>query len=105
MSSVSRPGVSSAMLRGDFAGGVHLRDARRQQQAGLSANFAPHSCSSVDQPILLARGVRVVAAGSQAGLTTSAPNLMNGPTMLSTTVAPLNSSVSAATVCSTSTTS
>ncbi len=42
---------------------------------------------------------------ASAAWTTSGPCVLNGPTVLHTTDAPLSSSVSAGTVCSTSTTS
>ena len=71
-------GRLQAKLRGDLAGGVHLRDARREQQAGLAKRRAPFLLER-DHPVLLAGGVRVVAPGSQAGLHDLAAELGERP--------------------------
>ena len=67
MSRVSRPGLLEAELGGDLAGGVHLRDARREQQAG-GGEVGAVLLVAGDQPVLLAGGVEVVRAGGEAGL-------------------------------------
>ena len=56
-----------AQLGGDLAGGVHLGDAGRQQQALVRHPRAVLPVAD-DQPVLLACGVQVVAAGGDAGL-------------------------------------
>src|SRR6266487_1965480 len=60
-------GLLQAQLGGDLAGGVHLGDARRQQQA-LGRHPLAVLLVADDQPVLLPRGVQVVAAGIDAGL-------------------------------------
>jgi hypothetical protein len=77
MSKRVEAGRLQAQLRGDLAGGVHLRDARRQQQAGIGELRAPLLIER-DQPVLLAGGVGVVALGSEASLYHFAAELGEG---------------------------
>ena len=89
MSRVSRPGVSNADVGRNLTRRIHLRDARRKQQAFVSKLGSPSAPCACNHPVLLAGGVHVMTAGLPAlASTTSGPYLMNGPTMLLTTLAP-----------------
>jgi hypothetical protein len=60
-------GLLQAELGGDLAGGVHLGDARGEQEIFLGHPLAVLLVAD-DQPVLLPGGVQVVAAGVDAGL-------------------------------------
>src|SRR6202044_3257644 len=60
-------GLFQAELGRDLARGVHLREARGEQQARLSHPLAVLLVAG-NQPVLLPRGVQVVGAGVDAGL-------------------------------------
>ena len=99
---MSRPGVSRRCCAA-ISPVVYICAMPGESSSPLSANVVPKLVLRGHQPVLLAGGVEVVRAGGGQASTTSGPNLMNGPTVLQTTWAPLNRSVSASTVCSTST--
>ena len=60
-------GRFQAQLRGNFTRGVHVGQARRQQQAS-GGELGAVLLVEGDQPVLLAGGVGVMAFGGQAGL-------------------------------------
>ena len=95
MSRVSRPGFSRHSWAA-ISPVVYIWATPGASSSPLG-HLLPVVLLAGDQPVLLAGGVEVVAPAARHASTTSSPCWANGPTVLQTTPAPSNSSVSGST--------